>query len=289
MRKLLIALLFAAAAFGTGCATVKWEPSWAEAEAPNPTPESKKLMVEARAKFNHADDRLKLLDSILAYHAVLKEDPANSEALAFLGNQYILLGTAYTDSRGDKSDYFRLAMKYCELAMYTNPEFKKAVDAGRKPWEAADTLGSNELHAMLFWTTAMQYDFKEGMTIIGKIANIGWMKYGLAFLDRITAVDPEFGGGAVEFGKTICYFALPKSKGGDKKLGQDYMLAATKKRNDWMFGRWARGKYYNVVMDNKKGVEEDLKWVATRDIEKYQDPYPWRVHFRDDARQILSK
>jgi len=31
------------------------------------------------------------------------------------------------------------AMKYCELSMYVNPQFREAVKDGKKPWEASQT------------------------------------------------------------------------------------------------------------------------------------------------------
>lgn len=281
-------LIVACVTLTTGCLSKSWKPSWALAGTPKPSEEATQLLETAREKFAHAGDAVKLFESMDAYRAVIKSDPGNVEALAYLGNQYILLGTAYTTSRSDKKRYFREAMRYTELAMYTNPEFKKEVDAGKKPWEAAHTLTAKEVQAMLFWVTALQYDFKEGMSLPAKIVNIGWMHHCITFLDQIKKVDPEFGHGAVEFAYTICYCALPGFKGGDKDKGIAYMKEAVEKSKGYLLPRWGRGKYYHQVTGEKETSRADLRWLLKQKLEDYQDPYPWRVHFLQDAQIQLA-
>jgi hypothetical protein len=36
-----------------------------------------------------------------------------------------------------------------------------------------------------------------------------------------------------------------------------------------------------------EAAKADLAWVAAQDPAAYRDPYPWRVHFQDDARKLL--
>ena len=283
-----ITILALCAFVTTGCLSKSWKPQWNLAQPAKPSADAEKLLETARAKFDSAGDVMKLFESMDAYRAVIKADPGNTEALAFLGNQYILLGTAYTGDRGLKKKYFRQAMTYSELAMYTNPAFKKEVDAGKKPWEAAHTLTKKEVQAMLFWVTALQYEFKEGMLLPAKFVNIGWMHHCIAFLDQIKKVDPEFGNGAVEFAYTICYCALPSFKGGDKKKGMAFMEEAVKKSEGFLLPRWGRGKYYHQVTGEKEVSRNDLRWLLKQRLEDYQDPYPWRVHFLQDAQIQLA-
>ena len=288
MRKqLVISVTVLSTAFCCGCAS-PWRPQWQLAAPASPTEASAERMTEASRLFSQADNAERLRWSIRGFDQVLELDPGSYEALVLLGNQYILLGTAYTQERSLKRQHFAEAMKYCELAMYTNPAFRKRVDAGAKPWEAADTLTARETDAMLFWVTALQYDFKEGMNLPAKIANVGWMEYCLHFINRIEEVRPDYGGGAVEFTKTICYFSLPESRGGDRKKAAAYMIKAAEKSPNWLFGRWARGKYYHKIVHNSAARTEDLHWVTQQDLDTVEDPYPWRVHFQQDARSILG-
>jgi hypothetical protein len=180
-------------------------------------------------------------------------------------------------------------MTYAELAMYTNPSFKARVDAGQQPWEAASTLGAGEVEAMFFWVTALQYEFKEGMSFPSKVINVDWLKHALVFLDRIESVAPEFGGGAVEFGKVICYIAMPESRGGSQAKSDEYMQKAIAKGGDWLLPRWGRGKYYLPIKGKKQEATPDLAWVAAQNPAAYRDPYPWRIYFQDDARQLLRQ
>lgn len=279
-------LIFALVSLISGCA-MKWQPSWQPGISDNPTPRSASLFSEAQKAFNRASDEESLRESIQSFEKTLIENPGDYQALKLLSTQYILLGTAYTDSRQQKSQHFRQAMTYAERAMYSNPDFRKRADAGNAPWEAAETLSAREVEAMFFWVTALQYEFKEGMSLPGKIININWLQHALVFLDRIEEVSPEFGDGAVEFAKVICYYALPKSKGGSKSLGDDYMRKAMDRGERWLFSRWARGKYYYPIQGENDKARQDLMWVANQDIGLFDDPYPWRVHFQENARQLL--
>ena len=144
-----------------------------------------------------------------AFRDVLQADPGNREAYTYLCNQYILLGTAYTAKRSEKSVYYNQAMMNCELAMYTNPLFRQEVDNGSRPWEAAQTLEAKDAPAVLFWVTALQYEFMEAMFLPSKKVNVRWMQYTLVFLDRVREVAPLYGNGAVELAYTVSYCVLP--------------------------------------------------------------------------------
>jgi len=267
---------------------MKWTPNWQAAGADKPSQQAEKRIGQARLLFEGAKDRDTLLASIDAYKNVLAVNPGDYETLFSLSTQYILLGTAYTERRSEKSDYFALAMDYAELAMYTNPQFRKIVDRGAPPWEAAGVLGQREVEAMFFWVTALQYEFKEGMTLAGKIVNRSWMEHGLTFLNRIEQVAPDFGGGAVEVAKVICYYVLPESKGGSTSKGDAYMALAVAKGEEWVLPRWARGKYYYVIKGEKEKARQDLEWVASRNLTESKDPTPWKIHFQENARALLN-
>lgn len=279
--------LLAFSMFG-GCAMQR-EPVWQQAGIDRPTERTDTLFTAARNCFANAGDGAAVDDCIALHEAVLKDNPGHYQARVNAASLYILKGTAYTKSSSEKSRLYALAMTYTELAMYTNPVFKARVDAGQQPWEAADTLGAAETEAMFFWVTALQYEFKEGMSLPSKIVNLEWLQRGLIFLDRIEKVAPEYGGGSVEFAKAICYTALPSSRGGSEAKGEEYVQKAIARgRDGWLFPRWARGKYFLPHKGEQDAAAADLKWVAAQDPAAFRDPYPWRVHFQHDARQRLN-
>jgi len=289
MQKLAVAATSLLIMISLANCSLKMQPVWQGAAQSKPTTDSLRRLRVAKALFANAGDSNSLNISIEAFESVLDEDPGDYEALALLSTQYILLGTAYTENRGDKSKLFRKAMKYAELAMYTNLAFKNKVANGTAPWDAADALGVKELSAMYFWVIALQYEFKEVMSLPEKIVNVGWLQKGLVFLNRIENLDPDFGGGGVEFCKVICYYALPEFKGGSPKKGDEYMRKAVTKGSHWLLPIWARGKYYYVIKNEPEKSRLDLQWVAKQDLSKFQDPYPWRVHFQRDAQELLRK
>ena len=280
-------LLFFMVLLISGCA-MKWRPDWQEQAENKPSDITSKMSAEAEKNLTRVADEASLRDSIKAFEKVIEINPGDYHALTMLSTQYILLGTAYTDKRSEKSKHFLQAMIYAERAMYTNAGFRSLIKQDKKPWEALPPLTGREAEAMFFWVTALQYEFKEGMTLPQKIINIEWLHRSLLFLDHIEKVAPEFGDGGVEFAKVICYYALPGFKGGDKKKGDEYMLEAVQKGEKRLLPRWARGKYYYPIKGDKDKALEDLQWVASQDPDLYEDLYPWRVHFQEDA-QLLIK
>jgi len=271
----------------SGCAK-KWDPTWQEVESRNSQQSTEQLLQQARVTFEQADNRERLTTSIQAYQKVLQADPTNYEALQTLSTHYILLGTAYTENKSQKSKLFNKAIIYAEWAMYTNPPFRTRIEQGEKPWQAVDALTANETEAMLFWVTAIQYEFKEGMYLYGKIINIDWLKHALTMIERIEAVNPQFGGGAVEFAKAICYYALPSIKGGNKEKGDIAMQQAVTRNENWLLPRWALGKYYYPIRGEQDKAQQELAWVANQDIRQFNDPMPWRVHFSENAQQLVK-
>lgn len=267
----------------SGCGKKHWEPSWQEAGPLTATAPADLLYAKAWEKFQQAADQAGVMATLEAMQQVLAANPSHREALAYLGNLHILIGTAYTVDREEKITHFRRAIKYCELSMYVNPQFRAAVERGKKPWEAAHTLQAEDAPAMLFWVVALQYEFKEGMTLPAKITNVGWMKYGIAFLDGISQVAPDFGNGAVEFAYSICYSALPFFLGGDTDLGKVYLEKSIDKGKGYLLPRWGRGKYFHQVTGDRISARQDLEWVASQKPEACKDPYPWRIHFITDA------
>jgi hypothetical protein len=282
VKKAVLPVLISLVLF-SGCGKKHWEPSWQEAGPLTTTAPADQLYAKAWEKFQQAADRAGVMATLEAMQQVLAATPSHREALAYLGNLHILIGTAYTVDREEKIAHFRRAIKYCERSMYVNPQFRAAVERGKKPWEAATTLQAEDAPAMLFWVVALQYEFKEGMTLPAKITNVGWMKYGISFLDRISQVAPDFGNGAVEFAYSICYSALPFFLGGDTDLGKVYLEKSIDKGKGYLLPRWGRGKYFHQVTGDRKSARQDLEWVASQKPEACNDPYPWRIHFITDA------
>lgn len=272
----------------SGCGKKNWHSSWQEAGQATGSREGELLYAEARIQLDQAADLESIMTSMESMQRVLAAEPMHRQALAYLGNLHILLGTAYTVDREEKIAHFRQAMKYCELSMYVNRQFREAVMDGQKPWEVSQTLQAEDAPAMLFWVTALQYEFKEGMTLPEKIINVGWLQHGIIFLDRINQVAPDFGNGAVEFAYSICYLALPKLLGGDSNLGKTYLEKSLIKGKGYLLPTWGKGKYFYQVTGDLKSARKDLLWVASQKPEDYKDLYPWRIHFITDAKLQLD-
>lgn len=272
-----------------GCAQKNWQPHWQEpgllaASPPAASASTDLLYTEAMELYQRAGDHAGVLAAIQAMERVLATDPDHRGALADLANLHILLGTAYTSGQEEKNAHFHRAMQLCEWSMYQNPRFRAEIEAGKMPWEAASVLQAEDAPAMLFWVTALQYEFKEGMTLAEKIVNVGWLQHSLAFLHRIREAAPEFGNGAVEFAFSISYSALPSWMGGDTGLGGKYLEQSLTRGQGYLLPTWGKGKYFHQVTGDIASARKDLQWVAAQSPDAFKDAYPWRMHFISDAK-----
>jgi hypothetical protein len=270
----------------TGCMT--WKPDWPETDPAAPSPDVGALLDTADNLAGMADSRESLQASMNAYSNVLQQDPHHVRALTELATQSILMGTAYSDSRQAKRDHFRSAIRLCERAMYTNEKFKALMDEGVPPWEASQTLGEREMPAMMFWSTAVLYLFKETMSLPEKVINVAWIERTGPFLERMRAIDPEWGGGAIPFTQSLYFGILPASKGGNADLSKQYLEDAVAVGAPWMLSRWGRAKYFHLRDKDRQAFEEDLRWVVEQDVTESAEAYCWRVYFKREAENLLT-
>jgi hypothetical protein len=275
-----------AAALVSGC--VAWRPEWDRRLSATTDADTGPLLVQAEQLSRVAGSRSDLLAAIAAYESVLAVDASDFTALTNLGHLYILLGAAYTTDRSEKISHYRTARRYNEWAMYTDAAFRTRMDGGEKPWEACEVLNRREVPAMFYWVTAVMYHFKEGMTLPEKVANRKWVDWCGIFLHRIEAIDPDWGGGGVQFSLALYYGILPKALGGDRRRSDVYLTRSVLIGPHWLMNRWGRAKYFHVRDKNRSGFEEDLQWVIAQDIHQAGGAYPWKVYFQRDARQMLA-
>ncbi|HKJ64373.1 MAG TPA: hypothetical protein VJ969_03165 [Desulfopila sp.] len=59
-------------------------------------------------------------------------------------------------------------------------------------------------------------------------------------------------------------------------------------REGYLLPRWGRGKYFHLVTGEREASLRDLEWVGEQPLSDYNDAYPWRVHFIEDAQLQLD-
>ena len=128
-------MLFVLVLLISGCA-MKWRPDWQEQAEDKPSDITTKMSAEAEKTLEAVADDASLRDSINTFEKIIEINPGDYHALTMLSTQHILLGTAYTDKRSEKSKHFLQAMVYAERAMYTNAGFRSLIKQGKKSWEA---------------------------------------------------------------------------------------------------------------------------------------------------------
>ena len=271
----------------SGCMSSKSE--WNQVAEPTETGNISALIANAKRQTGEADNKEKVMDLIHTYESVLRIDPSNYEVLWSLGSYYLLVGMAYPDNRDEKESYYKRAMKCCERAMYTNPDFRGLTAQGEKPWEACGALSKREIAAMYYWYAAQSAYWSECLGRTGKLLNRKLPSRINKMMKRIGEVDPSWDEGQAYYAKAVYYAMVSGFYGGDLKKAAYFFKRCIKEGPDRLSRRWGRAKHFYTRKDNREGFQKDLEWVIARDLKSTKGPYPWNVYFQRDAKEMLSK
>jgi len=271
----------------SGC--MNWRSDFSVWPVDHAAGETESLLAHARRLVDQADSRESLQVAISAFDQVLRADPLHYEAAYQLASCYLLLGDGYTERRREKLDHFRSALLYSERAMLTNAAFRERIDRGTPVWLAVDALTIREMEAMLFWSTALFYYYKDGFGPIRQTINYRWITRARRVLERMKDVDPDWGGGAVHFSLGLYYLAIPVRVGGDRELSADYFRRSIEVGPDWLLNRWGRAKYFHVKMNNRHDFIADLQWILAQDLAAFSGSRSWNMYFMRDAREMLDR
>ena len=285
-RRIFLTAVIGPVLFLQGCMT--YQSDWNAARADYPRRDVSGLLELANSRANSADSKVAVKESIEAYEKVLHDDPLNYEALSSLAHLYLLLGDEQGNGIPQKKEFYLKAIKYAEHAMYMNQDFRHLIDKGEQVWEAVSVLTEKELEPMLFWTTGIFYYYKDCLGAAGQVINFHWIRRAQRVLQRMSAIDPDYAGGAVYFTWALYYLAIPESVGGDREKSKELFVHALETGPNWLINRWGRAKYYHVKMKNRDEFIEDLQWVIVQDIRKAEGHYAWKSFYKRDAERMLE-
>jgi tetratricopeptide (TPR) repeat protein len=275
-----------ASCMGVGC--MVWHPQWPDLSNASAPSDAAGRLEEADRLGRGADSRNSIAAAVAAYQAVLEKDPANYQVCVTLAQLHLLLGDAYASTRSGKRDYFQKAMVYAERAMFTNSSFRQGIQRGEPTWEACRVLGVQEMEAMMFWVNGVFYTYKEGQGYFGQVINFRWVQRARQVMEHMTAINPDWGAGALHFTWGVYFLSIPESIGGDRKKSAAYFSKAIEVGPHQLLNRWGRAKYFHVKMKNPQGFREDLEWVLAQDAGRSPGHAAWNTFFMRDARQMLD-
>ena len=241
--------------------------------------------AELEANAGTAEDVEKLIE---AYKEVEQADPMNYRALWKIGNYNMLMGAAYAEKRRFKKKYYKEAVQYCEKAMCTNPDFRKATENGAKVTETLDLLTIDQLDAMGYWYTARFYYFSEALKGMGRLINTRIVIQNNQMIERIDELDSTWAGGGNYFARGLYYIAIPERFGGSKERSAREFAMAIEIGPNYIVNRWGRAKYLYDLIGDEEGFMSDMEWVLEQDPRTAGNPYPWNVYFQNDTRKMLK-
>jgi hypothetical protein len=250
-------------------------------------PHAEDMLLEARQRAGAATTRDELLSALSAYELAYHAMPDSPDVLVGLSSLNLLMGAAYCETVGTKRTRFLNCIRYSERAMGLNAVFRKRVMAGATVAEACKSLGRDDLPAMHFWSTGCFYLFRDGLGLIRRMSNFQLFTDARAVLDRMEALDPEWGDGQVLFSLGVCSLA-PERFGGGRAKSKDYFDRAVATGPSRLLHRWGRAKYFQLNFhEDEDEFRKDLEWVVRQPLSEDPILRAWQRFFREDAEEML--
>jgi len=245
-------------------------------------------VIRAKEQHELATDARSLDQAIDALQTLLDQQPNNTALQVELAEALVLFGAAYEKRRGKKRNRFKTAQKHAESALLSNPAFRAALEAGKRPGQAASKLEIADLPAMVIWATATAYLFDEGMTGLDRLRRFRGLEDLRLMMERAMALAPEHEYGLVPFSLAIFYIAAPPIAGGDRQLAAKLIEQAIATPGVSLLPRWGRARYLHSLTGNREALRQDLEWVLAQDPAAVDSPYRWNVFVQRDSQRMLE-
>lgn len=244
--------------------------------------------AKANEQIMQADSRTKLLELLRTYESIIEVEPSNFEALWSLGRYNIVMVFGYTENRTEKEFHNLAAIKYCERAMNTNPEFKALTKSGKSVWDACKVLSKREMAPLYYWYSGTGIYWKECLSFPKRIQNIHLAAGIKKVMTRMLDIDPTWAGGHPYYAWGFYYATIPRIFGGDLRKAEAFFDKTVETGPNWLYAKWGRAKYLYTRKKDRQAFRRDLEWVVSQNPRECDSPYPANVFFQKDARELLA-
>jgi tetratricopeptide (TPR) repeat protein len=264
-----------------------WQNGWTAIPVASATGDAESLVRTSDELTRHADTQEKLAAVNELLEKALAVDPVNYGALWRLSRNLRFYGQAYAEPTRRHELYVR-AIQLVERALYTNPDFKAAIDLGGEPWTAASTLTKHEVEAMHYYFLGVFSMFLTELDANEQRANAFWLQRVKALVDRMLEVDPEWGGGHPYYDRALYFSQLPAAFGGDLEQARADFAKAIEIGPKWVNNFYMRARVYRVKAGDREGFVGDLEHIARMDPHESDAPYPNSVFYIAEAKRMLE-
>ncbi len=287
MKQVLNVLILAVLFSFISC--ISWDEGWKTKVEKSGKGDVKTLLNSAASLELSANSADKIKNLITEYEKIAAIEPDNYTALSKLGEFTHLYAYIYASEKDDKEKYYLKSIKYCEQAMYTNPEFKKLADQGKPAWECTKVLTVNEMEAMFYWYVAIGQYWTECFNPFSRLINFYWPSRAKKVLERMSEIQPDWKYGRVHMAWGAFYAIVPGFMGGDINKSAEEFKKAIQVGPDGLVNYYVRARYLHTKNGDQDAFKKDLEYILSKDIKKVDYEYPWAFGYQQKAKELLAK
>jgi len=214
-------------------------------------------------------------------HATNSQD---LEVLEYLIRANFMLGDYFESDSAKKESFYDKAIVWGDKALATNPEYKKLMDAHKKPEDGLNTLTKREVPVAMWRAISLGKRSK----LRGAMQSLKYKDEIKGMVSRVGELWPDYYFGAVPRYWGGFYAVAPWIAGGDMKKSKQSFEDALKMAPDYLGTKVLRAEVYWTKEKDKAQFKKDLEEVISSNADKNPDIGPENTLEKIKAQELLK-
>lgn len=268
----------------------QWEAGAAPAATASAGESFEGLVAAGDEGWNSRGDRAALEKAISSWERAAALNPSDPKVWTKLSHAYYFLSDAHLRKEGESSaaylDTFEKGVSAGERALAAgNPEFKKAMQEGRRVEDSIKLCGTDSLDAMYWYATNLgKWARAKGFaTTVGNKDRIK------AVMDYVLALSPTFFHGAPHRYFGAYYAVAPGFAGGDLNKSREHFERSLQIAPNYPGTKVLMADTYATKKDDRALFERLLNEVLAMPNDAIPELVPETQNEKDKARTLLAK
>jgi tetratricopeptide (TPR) repeat protein len=210
--------------------------------------------------------------------------PGDLDVMEYLIRSNFMLGEYFETDAAKKEAFYDKAITWGDKALLSNPEYKKLMDAKKKPEEALSTLTKREVPVAMWRAISLGKRSK----LRGAMQSLKFKDEIKGMVGRVGELEPTYYFGGVPRYWGGFYAVAPWIAGGDMKKSKKNFEESLQMAPEYLGTKVLRAEVYWTKEKDKVGFKKDLEEVLASKLDAHKDIGPENALEKKKAAELLK-